>query len=184
MRRQGTGHGLSYRPLLVSALAIGLSACAGDVRDLQQFVQETKQKHSGSVEPLPQFEPYQNFEYDPAELRDPFAAQPDLAPPDETSVATNTGGLQPDQSRRREPLEFFPLDTLAMVGVLEQNGVTWGLIQAPDGTIHRVLEGNYAGENFGQITRISEERVSILEIVPDGLGAWVEREAALVLGEQ
>ena len=171
------------RPCLGAVLAVSLAGCAGDLRDLQQFVQETKQKHSGSVEPLPQFEPYQNFEYEPTALRDPFASSPGVSEQPAT-VATNTGGLQPDQNRRREPLEFFPLDTLSMVGVLEQNAVTWGLIQAPDSTIHRVLEGNYAGENFGQITRISEERISILEIVPDGLGAWVEREAALTLGEQ
>lgn len=176
---------VSVRPLLGAALAVALGGCAGDLNDLQQFVQATKQKHSGSVEPLPQFEPYQNFEYEPANLRDPFASTPDLGPSEPSAVATNTGsGLAPDQTRRREPLEFFPLDTLSMVGVLEQNQVTWGLIQAGDGTIHRVLEGNYAGENFGQITRITEERINILEIVPDGLGAWVEREASLVLGEQ
>jgi len=166
-----------------TTLVVLLSGCAGDQRDLEQFVQETKQKHSGSVEPLPQFEPYQNFEYEPTALRDPFASNPGVVNQPAT-VATNTGGLQPDQNRRREPLEFFPLDTLSMVGVLEQNAVTWGLIQAPDTTIHRVLEGNYAGENFGQITRITEERINILEIVPDGLGSWVEREASLVLGEQ
>ena len=68
--------------------------------------------------------------------------------------------------------------------ILEQNSVTWGLVQAPDQTIHRVLENNYAGENYGQITRITEDRISILEIVPDGLGAWVEREASLALGEE
>jgi len=168
---------------LGAALAVSLSGCTGDLRDLEQFVQETQQKHSGSVAPLPQFEPYQNFEYERTALRDPFASKPGVVDQPAT-VATNTGGLQPDQNRRREPLEFFPLDTLSMVGVLEQNAITWGLIQAPDTTIHRVLEGNYAGENFGQITRITEERVNILEIVPDGLGAWVEREASLVLGEQ
>ena len=178
MRRYGW-----IRLCLGAALVFTLGGCAGDLRDLQQFVQETKQKHTGSVDPLPQFEPYQNFEYEPTDLRDPFAAQPVMAQ-ESANVATNTGGLQPDQNRRREPLEFFPLGTLSMVGILEQNAVTWGLIQAPDGTIHRVLEGNYAGENFGQITRISEERINILEIVPDGLGAWVEREASLVLGEQ
>jgi len=173
----------SGKLFLGTALAVLLSGCAGDLRDLEQFVQETQQKHSGSVEPLPQFEPYQNFEYERSALRDPFASDSGVVDQPAT-VATNTGGLQPDQNRRREPLEFFPLDTLSMVGVLEQNAVTWGLIQAPDTTIHRVLEGNYAGENFGQITRITEERVNILEIVPDGLGAWVEREASLVLGEQ
>ena len=174
----------ALRACLVVVATLTLSACAGDLRDLQQFVQETKQKHSGSVEPLPQFEPYQNFEYEPSNLRDPFAAAPDLTPQQPTNVTANVGGLAPDQTRRKEPLEYFPLDTLSMVGILEQNAVTWGLIQAGDGTIHRVLEGNYVGENYGQITRITEERINILEIVPDGLGAWVEREASLVLGEQ
>lgn len=156
-----------------------LAGCAGDVADLERYVEETKLKYRGSVAPLPQFEPYQNFEYDPTELRDPFITE--VIIPEE--AAPSTGGPTPDQQRRKEPLEYFPLDTLRMVGILEQNSVSWGLIKAPDGTIHRVREGNYVGENYGQITRVTEEKISLLEIVTDGLGAWIEREAALAIGE-
>ena len=70
-----------------------------------------------------------------------------------------------------------------MVGILEQRGSVWGLIRDPDGTIHTVKPGNYLGENFGEIIRITESQVEILEIISDGLGAWIEREIDLSLGE-
>ena len=168
---------------LVSAL--GLTACAGDTSDLEAFVNQTKQTVKGSVAPLPQFEPYKNFVYDATDLRDPFLAKEEFeVQSDESDLVAQPNGLSPDRTRRREPLEAFPLDTLKMVGILEQDQNTWGLVRAPDGTIHRVLAGNHIGQNYGEITRIIEERISIYEIVPDGLGGWLEREASLILGDE
>jgi type IV pilus assembly protein PilP len=151
--------------------------------DLHQFVQQTKAQRKGTVRPLPEFEPYQNFVYDASQLRDPFVAKTDVLF-DDQDQPVSANGISPNRSRRREPLESYPLDTLKMVGVLEQNEVTWGLIQAPDETIHRVLAGNYAGQNYGEITSISEEKISVYEIIPDGQDGWTEREAALVLGDE
>jgi type IV pilus assembly protein PilP len=154
-----------------------ISACAPGMSDLQQFVESTKNKYQGSVEPLPQFEPYQNYVYSAFSYRDPFS-QPVVQEP----VAE--AGAGPDKDRRKEPLEFFPLDGLKMVGTLEQKGEMWGLIRDPDGTIHRVQPGNHAGQNYGEILRITEDAIDLLEIIPDGLGAWIEREISLLIGEE
>ena len=84
--------------------------------------------------------------------------------------------------RRKEALEHFPLDTLKMVGILEQRNVMWGLIKDAEGTIHRVQAGNYAGENDGRILSVTETEINISEIIPDGLGGWIDRMASLSLG--
>ncbi len=92
-------------------------------------------------------------------------------------------GIRPDVNRPREALEEYPLDSLRMVGTLEQGGQMWALVRAEDGTIHRVQPGNYVGQNYGRITRITESKIELVEIVPDGLGGWMERPATLALSE-
>src|SRR5687767_12292005 len=151
--------------------------CSRSISDLEKYVETTKSKYQGSVEPLPQFEPYQNHVYAATGVRDPF-----MEPTAADTAQENEGPGGPDTKRRKEPLEFFPMDSLKMVGVLEQKGEIWGLIQDPDGTIHRVQNGNHAGENFGEIIRITEEGIDFMEIIPDGLGAWNEREISLSIG--
>jgi type IV pilus assembly protein PilP len=85
--------------------------------------------------------------------------------------------------RNKEPLEAFPLDSLRFVGHMEQEGRVWAVITAPDSLVYRVEEGNYLGQNFGRISLISESRIEIREIIPNGLGGWVERDATLSLEE-
>lgn len=158
-----------------------VGGCAPDMSDLEQYAETTKNKFQGSVEPLPQFEPYQNYVYDAFEERPPFT-EPTAGQALEQQA--NESGPQPDTDRRKEPLEYFPLDSLKMVGTLQRDNEMWGLIRDADGTIHRVQPGNHAGQNFGEIIRISENQIDLLEIIPDGLGAWVEREISLELGDQ
>jgi type IV pilus assembly protein PilP len=86
-------------------------------------------------------------------------------------------------NRRKEPLEDFPLDALKMVGTLSRGKQSWAVIQAPDGTVHRVQKGNYLGQNFGRIKRVSEEKVDLVELVQGAMGEWVEREASLAIQE-
>ncbi len=157
-----------------------LAACSSDISDLEQYVATAQNKYQGSVEPLPQFEPYQNYIYSAFNFRTPFT-EPSAA---DTEDQTGIAGPRPDKERRKEPLEFFPLDSLKMVGTLERDGEVWGLIRDPDGAIHRIQPGNHAGENFGEIIRVGDSAVDLLEIIPDGLGAWVEREISLSLGEE
>src|SRR5688572_2487464 len=165
--------------ILAAAVLLAGAGCSRSMKDLEQYVETTKNKYQGSVEPLPQFEPYQNHVYAAFTYRDPFI-EPVTA--DTSQEAGGEGG--PDTKRRKEPLEFFPMDSLKMVGILEQKGEVWGLVQDPDGTIHRVQNGNHAGENYGEIIRISEESIDFVEIIPDGLGAWIEREISLSIGAE
>lgn len=151
-------------------------------RDLEQFVEEAQSRQSTQIEPLPEFVPYETFLYQARDMRDPFSP-PVVSQAPVISRALDSG-IQPDTRRAREPLESFPLDTLRMVGTLEKNGQSWALVKATDGTIHRVRPGNYMGENYGKIIRISESQIDLVEIVPDGLGGWMEREAALALSDE
>lgn len=159
-----------------------LSACGGSMADLEQFINETKQSHHAAVDPLPEFPEYQMFAYESIDVRDPFRPQIDIA--DGLAASDNYSGPRPEATRRREPLESYPVDALKMVGLLQQKKQTWGLVRDPDGTIHRVQPGNYAGQNHGKIIQVSETNIAIVELVPDGLSGWVNREAQLAMAEE
>lgn len=165
-------------PLILLSLA--LSACTQSNEDLMSFISETKSKHLGSVQPLPTFEPYKNFIYAAEELRDPFEAAFEAESEQETT--SSASGLRPSENRPKEPLESFPLDTLRMVGILIQHENTWGLVKDPNNVVHRVQTGNYAGQNEGQIITVTEKQIDIIEIIPDGLGGYIERTASLAIG--
>ncbi|MDQ7074417.1 MAG: pilus assembly protein PilP [Gammaproteobacteria bacterium] len=166
--------------LLITVISLLiLTGCIDSTADLENFVAETQKRQRSFVDPLPEFVPYQSFTYHAEVLRDPFVSQQQSQ-----SKKSVDNGITPDAQRRKEPLEQFPLDTLKMVGILEQNQTNWGLIQAPDGTIHKVLAGNHLGENDGKIISVSEQKISIKEIVNDGLGNYVSRNAALVMGNE
>lgn len=159
-----------------------LTACGGgSMADLDQFIASTKLAHHGKVDPLPEFPEYQNFTYSAETSRDPFRPQID----ESTTVASadEYSGPRPEAARRKEPLESYPVDALKMVGLLQQKSQTWGLVRDPDGTIHRVQPGNYAGQNHGKIIQVSETKIQIVELVPDGLSGWVNREAQLAMAE-
>jgi len=165
----------------IVSVAVLLVGCGGNMADLEHFISETKQAHHGKVDPLPQFPEYQNFSYDAQDSRDPFRPQTDLSSAVEST--DNYTGPRPEASRQREPLESYPVDALKMVGLLQQQAQTWGLVKDPEGTIHRVQPGNYAGKNHGKITKVSENKIHIEELVPDGLSGWVNREAQLAMAE-
>ena len=164
------------RTILAAGL-LSIGACSQDVSDLQTFISETKSKHVGSVKPIPQFKPYESFSYSAGELRDPFVATIDLEDDD-----TKTSLLNPDSTRPRQPLEVFPLDTLSMVGILEQHDQLWGLIKDPQNVVHRVQVGNYMGQSEGRIIEINESAIFLVEIVPDGIGGYIERDASIAIG--
>jgi type IV pilus assembly protein PilP len=92
-------------------------------------------------------------------------------------------GIKPDFDRPSEPLEEYPLDSLRMVGTMQKGQETWALILDKDGAIHRVQPGNYMGQNYGKITRVTESEVDLTEIIPDGLGGWMERQSSIALKE-
>lgn len=168
-----------YRFIFFLAVILAASGCSRDITDLQEFIAKTRAKHLGSVQPLPQFKPYQNFIYSASDLRDPFEAAFEA----DADESAEMNSLRPNTNRVKEPLENFPLDTLRMVGILEQHKQVWGLIKDPQNLVHRVQVGNYAGQNEGQIISVTENQIDFLEIVPDGIGGYVERNASLGISD-
>ena len=164
-----------FSQLLVTALAaLVLHGCGGDMDDLLAYVDEVKARPGGRIEPLPQIKPYETFAYEADSLRSPFL-------PDSGPQRSETTGPKPIADRPKEYLEQFPLDTLEMVGILEREGQTYGLPQTQDGLVHRVLPGNYVGQNDGRIVAVSESEINIDELVPDGIGGFFKRSAAIAL---
>jgi type IV pilus assembly protein PilP len=159
-------------------LCVGLIAgCSGEnLSDLHQYVKDVKAKQKSRIEPLPEIVEYPTYAYTESELRDPFI------PPAPKRIASSNPNLRPDH-HTPDVLEQFPLDTLQMVGSLEQSGQRWALIKAQDGTLYRTTRGRYMGQDNGKIINITESQVVLQEIVPDGLGGWVKREAVISVSE-
>ena len=173
MRASSLKHGL------VLVIALGLAACGGDMDDLDRYINEIKARPGGRIDPLPEITPYEVFTYvaDAEGLRSPFV------PDTPQAAGSAAGGARPDPDRSREYLEGFPLDTLSMVGTLYIGETMYGLVQTADGLIHRVVPGNYMGQNDGRITDISESEIELVEIISDGIGGYIERDAAVSLSD-
>lgn len=154
-------------------IASTLSGCSSKDAELKAFIETTKKEPGGRVEPLPELKPYESYAYESADLRSPFMPG--------GSGASSSGALRPDVRRNREFLEQFSLDTLRMVGTLRLADRTYGLVKTKDGLVHRVLPGNYMGQADGKVTEITPSKISVVEIVPDGLGGYMERPASLAL---
>ncbi len=171
------------RIIVACLLAGGLAACGGNnTEDLRSYVEEVKSRQHARIEPLPEFAPYETHLYEAAGDRNPFAA-PIYSAPKSKLAQTKGDGISPDFNRAREPLESEPLDSLRMVGTLKRGSSSWALVRMSDSTIHRVKPGNFLGQNHGKIVIVTESELEVTEIVPDGLGGWIERQAALALSE-
>src|SRR5690606_18102799 len=160
-------------PLL--ALALAAAGCSSRDDDLERFITQTKQEQPSGVEPLPEIKPYESFSYSAQDLRSPFMPG--------GSGDTSSQGVRPNSNRNREHLEQFSLDTLQMKGTVQLGPRTYGLVQTRDGIVHRVLPGNHMGQNEGRIVSIEPSRISLIEIVPDQLGGFIERPATLALAQ-
>lgn len=159
-----------------------LTACSqgSGFADLDQFMAETRAKPRGYVEPLPEFKAYEAFSYSAADRRSPFE------PPIEVQLTmvdqTPASNIEPDLDRPKEVLENFGLTELSMVGTLSgAAGDLFALVEDGEGGIHRVRAGNYMGSNYGRVIGVSESRIELIEIVPNGQGGWVERPRSLSL---
>ncbi|GAB4270170.1 MAG: pilus assembly protein PilP [Methylomicrobium sp.] len=160
-----------------------LTGCVNDDKsDLIQYIAQVKARPKTQIQPLPEIKVIEPFIYKPDGLRDPF--KPTEKEEQDEVLDVGTGkGIKPDPTRRKEELEAYSLDTLRMVGTITKDAVLWGLIKAGDGTIHRVTEGNYMGKNHGRIIRIVEDKIELMEIVPDKPGTWREQQTSLALSE-
>jgi type IV pilus assembly protein PilP len=171
---------MSHRHSVTVLACLVVAGCGSShMGELRHYVQEVKQRQPPPIAPLPDIKPIDTFVYEPGDRRDPFVMDTQTA--EAASGANN--GIAPNPHRRREELEQYSLDSLKMVGTLEQQNTRWGLIRGPGGTLYRVRVGNYMGTNNGQITRITDDEIDLTEIVSDKPGDWRERQASIALGQ-
>jgi type IV pilus assembly protein PilP len=142
-------------PVFLASVIFG---CGGNTDDLALYINDVKQRQGGRIEPLPQIKPYETFTYNADSERSPFIPDSQIRDP-------GPQGPKPIINRNKEYLEQFPLDTLAMVGTLSSEGEDYGLVQTTDGLVHRVLPGNYIGQNDGRITAITDAVIEVEELV-------------------
>jgi type IV pilus assembly protein PilP len=161
---------------VVALASLALTSCSDGMSELEAKVAEIKSRPGERIDPIPEIKPDEPFVYNASNLRSPFVP----TPPTRSDVAN---AVRPDVKRPREFLEQFPIDSMRMVGTLQLQGRNYGLVQGKDGLVHRVLPGNYMGQNDGRIVGITGNKISIIEIVPDGVGGYIERAAALALTE-
>jgi type IV pilus assembly protein PilP len=164
--------GIGVIGVVLAALVAG--GCSGGQSDLQKWIDATKKKPGGRIQPLPEVKPYETYVYAAGNLRSPFQ-------PQGPNAANGLAAARVSSHRNREFLEGFSLDTLKMVGTFKVGNNFYGLVQSKDGLVHKVQPGNYMGQNDGKVTEITGGRISLVEIIPDGLGGYIERPASLAL---
>ncbi|MEC5159098.1 MULTISPECIES: pilus assembly protein PilP [unclassified Janthinobacterium] len=162
-----------------AALLLALAGCGdSDVQEVRLWMAEVKAQARVAVPPLSEPKTFIPFAYGAKEAVDPFSPNKLLA--ELARAAKSSSGFKPDLERRKELLESYPLDTIKMVGTLQKAGVVYALLQI-DRSVYQVRSGQHVGQNFGLITGVTEEAISIKEIVQDAGGDWVERMAKLEL---
>ena len=163
----------------IALISLILVACTsgGDYAELRQFMDDAGKGAEGKIPPLPEVKPYEPVSYDVGGVMDPF--KPGKIGP-EQSGGGGGGVPPPDILRPKEPLEAYPLESLKYVGVMMKNKMTHAIIQV-DNSLYQVSTGNYIGQDFGVITKISESEVVLKELVQDSAGDWVEKVTSLLL---
>lgn len=163
---------------LLGACVLLVACSTGDELDLRAWMAEQERGLVGRVEPLPEIKPFPVVAYHVMGDLDPFSSSR-IEPAVREAVVT--GG--PDLDRRREPLEAHGLESLRMVGVLQREGLSQALINV-GGVLHQVRIGNYMGQDHGIITEITDSSITVVELVQDVNGNWVERPTQVYLQER
>ncbi len=179
-------------PLIISFACslLTLGGCVStDTSDLHDYIAEILLRPGGRIEPLPEIKPYEAYAYQSAgqDARDPFKLfyQPDkeLLADDQESAGLTKEMEDEIKHRNKEELEQYELDSLRMVGTMDNGDTNWGIIQDPGGAVHRIRVGNYMGRNIGKVLNVFEDRIEVREIVRNSQGRWEERQAAIALVE-
>ena len=166
----------AFLALAMTGCTRGITSTPGDAPNLEKWVAEVKARPAPPLDPLPVMQQFETFEYAAYSLRDPFSTA--------FSDSDNGSGPRPDRARRKQTLEQFPLDSLDMVGTLGRGAGVVALVLAPDKVTYRVRPGHYMGQSDGRVTGVFEDRIELVELVPDGAGGWLERPASVALEDQ
>jgi len=158
-----------------------LAGCGGgdDFGDLDAYLDEMRLRAPGKIEPTPTIRSYPTFTYNAANLRSPFSPQVRI---DLSGQKHGSSNVKPDPDRIKQYLEGFNIEQFEMVGTISNSAGSFALLRGAGG-VHRLKVGDYLGRNDGRIVAISGSQVDVVEIVPDGEGAWLERPRTLPLKE-
>lgn len=164
--------------ILTAVVATLMVGCDDRQQIAQEKMEEIRRNPPKQPEPIPVFTPVQTFLYAANSVRSPFIPASIAA-----EIKTMAGRkVYPNESRNKQPLEQYPLESLLLKGSMQnRSGYIEALIQTPDGRIVPVGRGSYLGQNHGRIARITPVQVDLIEIVPDGRGAYIERPRTLIL---
>lgn len=178
---------MTHKLLFAVAAAVVLSACGtSDQEEIQHWMQEQRAATKPQVQPIPEPKKFTPEAYTQEAAVDPFSQQKLTQALKRDSQQAGTASaalLAPELNRRKEPLEAYPLDTMVMVGSLVKLGQPVALVRV-DKLLYQVKPGNYLGQNYGRITKITETEVVLRELVQDAAGEWVERTSTLQLQEK
>ena len=173
--------------LLVAGLSVLLlAACAGTSDDeLREWMAQQKSQTFPKVAPISEPKQFKPETYPQLSEVDPFSLKKlTMALRKDASQASSNGALlAPELARRKEPLEDFPLDSMALVGSMVRAGKPVALVTVGK-LLYQVRLGDYLGQNYGRITKIAETEITLREIVQDAAGEWIERTASLQLQER
>jgi len=165
-----------------SLLLLLLAACGAETEELQDWMERQRRDVKPNVSPLSPPTKFNPQPFTSAQAVDPFSAQ-------KLTVALKMEARQPNSllgaelNRRREPLESYPLDSMSMVGSVAKQAQPFALLRV-DGLLYQVKPGDYVGQNYGLINKITETQIVLREIVQDAAGEWIERPGTLQLQER
>lgn len=167
-----------YRLLFL--LPFLLMGCAAEEhQDLRQWMRDEAKGMKGKVAPLPEISAFPVVSYETESLTPPFA------PGKIVTLEAAADKTAPDRARPQQPLEIFPLEDLRVVGVIMAGRVPYALVQTPPPNKPKhVRVGEYMGRNFGKITAITTEGITVLESVKDTNGVWVAQEKLLIVPKE
>lgn len=174
-----------YRIAIFSIFVFVLSGCGPSGEDeLRLWMADQRANTKPNVTPLTEPKKFIPEPYAQEGAVEPFsqAKLTQALRRDSAQVASNAALIAPEMTRRKEPLEAFPLDSMAMVGSINKQGAPVALLKI-DNLIYQVKVGNYIGQNYGKILQITETSIQLREIAQDATGDWIERSASLDLQE-
>jgi type IV pilus assembly protein PilP len=169
--------------LALAGAVVLLAGCAAETEELQQWIDGQRREVRPSVTPLAAPKKFDPQAYVAGQAVEPFSPQKLTVALKAESKAQPNSLLAAESNRRREPLEAFPLDSMSMVGSVTKQGKPFALLKV-DNLLYQVKAGDYLGQNYGRITKITETEIALREVAQDGAGEWIERPAVLQLQER
>lgn len=177
---------MRVRILAAMMATLALTACGGaDEDDLQKWMADQKKATVPKIVPITEPKVFEPQPYEQVAVVDPFDREKlaQALKRDGGRSVANSALVAPELARRKQPLEAYPLDSMAMVGSMVRAGKPVALVRV-NNLLYQVRPGDYLGQNYGRVMKIDETEVALREIVQDAVGEWIERTAALQLQER